>query len=83
MNDIQWAIDGFCREYKNGRKNEVPSRNIHKKEARRLKLCPSCRNVWEIGITGACRRYNHLPTLRLRRVICTFCEGSGRPYKER
>ena len=81
--DIQWAIDGFCREYKNGRKNEVPSRNIHKKEARRLKLCPLCSNVWEIGITGACRRYNHLPTLRLKRVICTFCEGKGRPYKER
>ena len=81
--DIQWAIDGFCRKFKREEKSEVPSRNIHKKEARRLKLCPLCNNVWEIGTTGSCKRYNHLPTLRLKRVICTFCEGKGSPYKER
>ena len=83
MSGIQWAIDGFCTELNTDEKSVVPSRNIHKKEAKRLKLCPSCDNVWEIICSGACRRYNHLPTYGLKRVICTFCEGKGSPYKER
>jgi len=81
--DIQWAIDGFCAKYKKEKVREAKSRNTHKKEARRLKLCPSCKNVWEIITTGACKRYDHLPTLRLKRVLCTFCDGKGKPYKER
>ena len=83
MSDIQWAIDGFCRRLKDKEENRSPAVNRRPKKSIRLKLCPKCLRVWETSCTGACVRYNHLPTLRLKRVICTFCEGKGRPYKER
>tara|TARA_Y100000310_G_scaffold201184_1_gene201261 strand:- start:2937 stop:3188 length:252 start_codon:yes stop_codon:yes gene_type:complete len=83
MTNIQWAIDLYGRRLKRDDTNDMPGRNVHTREARRLKLCPNCQRVWEIGCTGACMRYEHLPTFRLKRVTCTLCEGNGKPYKER
>ena len=81
---IQWVLDKIDRRY--GSKYEAKigrHKNKYRKEARRLKLCPKCEHVWEIGHTGAVRRYDHMPTYGLKRVKCTFCKGIKGTYKQR
>lgn len=72
---IQWVIDKLNVRY--GQAYQIKRKynsNHYVKEARRLKLCPNCEQVWEIGHTGTVRRYDHLPTYKLNRVVCTFCK---------
>ena len=83
MTTIQWAIDLYSRRLNREDTSDTPSRNVYTRESRRLKLCPDCRNVWEMSCTGQCRRYAHFPTIRLKRSICPFCEGKDLTYKQR
>ena len=43
-------------------RNKKRKKNVHTKEARRLKYCEKCKRVWEIGFTGSIHSYDHLPT---------------------
>ena len=81
---IQWAIDKLSVRYGEAyERKRGCNRNQYTKESRRLKLCPKCDHVWEIGHTGAVRRYDHMPTYGLKRVKCTFCKGLRGTYKDR
>ena len=65
-------------------RNKKRKKNVHTKEARRLKYCEKCKRVWEIGFTGSIHSYDHLPTYGLPRKTCKMCLGeSGKPYKQR
>ena len=75
---IQWVIDVYNNDIRDTRKTFSGKRNHYYKESKRLKVCTRCSFVWELKRTGACVRYDHLPTYGLKRAVCTLCKGYKR-----
>ena len=82
MDSIQWVIDKLGGRLKADNK-ERRGRNRAGEVERKLKMCPQCDHVWEITLSGVCIRYTHLPTIHLKRIVCTFCKGINKAYKYR
>lgn len=71
---IQWVIDNFSAKVSTSKKDNKQDTNHYSKETRRLKMCPVCDHVWELGYSGVTLKYDHMPTYGLNRVVCTFCK---------
>jgi len=85
IKSIQWVIDKFSQR---PNYSYIPKksfmRNLHSREARRLKYCKECNKIWEISTTGSILFYEHMPTYGMTRKKCKNCKGIDiRAYKQR
>ena len=74
---MEWVIKALENAQLN--KNKLRGDNQHKKEAKRLKYCITCKNVWESDVTYKFEiHYKDLPRYKLPRIKCNKCKRSNR-----
>jgi hypothetical protein len=66
---MDWVIESFIR----GDTREKSRRKERYKESKKLYVCQTCDNVWEINVSNTCIRYQSFPTIGLERKDCRYC----------